>query len=151
MAQAAQDGGAAEEEVDSVGAERQEAAELATLPDEAYIRTRATGDSDDSSDGDDDGDISDDDEDDEDGADSAHEDMSDIVETQINDTQLDEPTTQVRTIYLPLKMALPYHDIEECAACRGTIEATPTLNTATACMVACLLFKCVMGHLLRDP
>lgn len=99
MAQAAQHEKTAEEEVDG-----QEAAELAALPDEAYIRTRATGDSDDSSDGDDD--VSDDDdEDDEDGADSAHGDMSDIVETQINDTQLDEPTTQVRSIYLPPKVA----------------------------------------------
>ncbi len=100
LTQAAQHEEAAEEEADGVAAaDGQEAAELATLPDEAYIRTRATGDSDDSSDGDDDGDISDE-EDDEDGADSAHGGVSDIVETQINDSQMDEPTTQVRTKWL---------------------------------------------------
>lgn len=79
-------------------------AELAELPDEAYIRTRATGDSDGSSDDEedisdaDDADISDSDDD---GADSAHGEPSVIA-----DTQADEPMTQARFVdHLLLKHA----------------------------------------------
>ncbi|EIE20132.1 hypothetical protein COCSUDRAFT_67498 [Coccomyxa subellipsoidea C-169] len=87
---AAQRKAAAEEgtlEEDAPAAEVE--AELATLPDEAYIRTCATGDSDvssDDEDDDDDVDISDDDD-----TDSAHGEPSVIA-----DTQADEPMTQAR-------------------------------------------------------
>ncbi len=90
LVQAAQRKAAAEEgtlEEDAPAAEVE--AELATLPDEAYIRTCATGDSDvssDDEDDDDDIDISDDDD-----TDSAHGEPSVIA-----DTQADEPMTQAR-------------------------------------------------------
>jgi hypothetical protein len=95
MAQGAQPKAAPEEEgtLDEDLAAQVEA-ELAELPDEAYIRTRATGDSDGSSDDEenisdaDDADISDDD-----GADSAHGEPSVIA-----DTQADEPMTQARFV-----------------------------------------------------